>query len=401
MDGDRVRKLLGAWHEFVDASESALDQAGHSPRKSNRAPTTRLAASLVAELTSGVVDPAPDFLTTVITATGKSIGTLVWDISFGLQVRGALALDYAKKNWDELAMVALSDMRPYAVHFLPVERLAEIGEHFGQASSTWSNFQGFGHDTFLMFDFEMDSLDALLLGVKSVWLDDLELELDPTGALDRARIRYNNGGSPISPSAQRVVDSVLNLERRGQFRWVDFGRPYGNMAATLLETILLERGNYATEVVPVVNTALDHEASSISQLLEVLAENPDYWSEPFCSLRDESARLRRVATALQVLGAEDERDIRSRLTGVETGWRCKFTGLSDQELAYLQMLSGAPHRSAGGRRIRAFIEQAGVPDVASLQDVEVEAIIVEAAGALGRTPRELDHSIWLHVGKGA
>lgn len=398
MEDGRIRGLLNDWHAFVDASETARRSAGISGAVSPRPPIPWLAAALVAEITSGTVDPWPMLFGGVLTADGRMIGIFTVDTGDDLRMRGAVSIEYATKMLDETAIVALSNMRPYAVHFISSERLRAVSECFGVEGSSWPPAQGFAHDIYLLSDLELDPVVAAVMGVRTVMLEPLEAELGAGAALDRARLVYSSGCLP-SNDATKVALRVMQLEKEGLFRWIDFAPPYDNMAATLLETVLIEGRRYGDEVSPAVHAVRSrYEELQTSELLVELESGTSSWPEPFRLLDYERERVKRAARVLAALRVETEAELRTRLAGVGTGLDCTIMDVSGRELAYLQMLSGATHRSAGGCRIRRFLESVGVHDVDTLDDADVEAIVVEAAVGLGRTTRELDHSIWAHVG---
>ena len=192
----------------------------------------------------------------------------------------------------------------------------------------------------------------------------------------------------IAADARRLAGFITALDG---FRFVDPGPAYAHMGALLTDAVLQAGIAYETVVKPrVMRVARDERTRTTTGFLEALmangAERLLHWRG-----KRKIATLEGLARMLAEERVEEVDDLKHWLAGAESSERLRtIHGVGPKTIDYVRILAGC-ETVAPDVRIRAFLEQAGIPP----WDYEkARSVVAEAARLLGVAERTLDHSIW-------
>ncbi|MFU8830442.1 MAG: hypothetical protein ACNA8P_13545 [Phycisphaerales bacterium] len=398
MGQNSLDRLLKKWNGLASAAEGAAEAAGAAQQRHHSAPFELLRAALVAEIVNGVVDPAPAWHRQVISSTGKMIQVHAVETDRGAPAVSA-AIDFMGRGCDEIAIVATAGMRPVAIHFMEVRFLEPLARAVGLldtspvVSGAFFRLDALTHDAL-----ELEPAVAAAWGVRTVRIQERpDGQHEGRDLLRQLQLEYNRWGG-LGDDARAVLNRISFLEENGLFRWVDMPVPYHHMAATLTDAILAFGGHYHEFTAPRVAAVLDlyPEAVTTSDLVSLIEGDDGFWRTTEWPNQDKRILMRGTAVRMKALGIETEGDLLTADAGI-LGPALDL--LTKPERTYLLLLSGSAERAAASSPIRRFLEEAGVRQVSKKDDVEIEAIVAEAAAGLGRKVRVTDHSIWRYMGR--
>ena len=176
------------------------------------------------------------------------------------------------------------------------------------------------------------------------------------------------------------------------FRMPPVRRPYGHIAATIVDAVLQVGVSYEKIVRPRVERVMREypEAGTTGAFLRLLDRvGPAVvvnWKGP-----TKLALIAQIARLLQSEGVETEGDLRDWISVPENVEKLKrLKGVGNQMADYLAMLVGVP-TAPPDRLILSFFAQAGIQ---ARRYGEAREILKRAAGHLGVSPEQLIRGIW-------
>jgi len=183
----------------------------------------------------------------------------------------------------------------------------------------------------------------------------------------------------------------------------DLELPYGHMGATITDAVLQAGLRYETVVWPRVQHVMQTfpEAAKTSGFLAALRERGGqevvHWTHP-----EKLRRMESVAELFVAEGVETEADLRLWLCGDDAQCHenvsklARVRGIGPKTIDYFKILCGEQDTAAIDVHLMRFLEGAGVR-AGSYE--EAREAIADAAGEMGVSVAQLDHSIWTYMSK--
>lgn len=391
-----LTRLLTAWQDYRSAAHAVREAAGYRPQD-RVMPGHAVAQALAAHAVAGVADPTGEspFNCSVIGASGERI--LVWAADgASLGFEGGLVARFDEDKWDRVALVALYDMNPLAVHIMDAEcyhRVArELAPKLGR--TTIPAGKGFLCLNFMLHcNITLEPLLADMLGVQTTWLNADAGQRPPSGT---AATRVE--GSVMRSESSLLAQRVRTLRESRQFEYVPLGVPYHNMAATLADGFLQAGLNYLTCVEPRIRTIRSEYSDVVttSDFIRLLDRRDEFWRAIRWNGQIKRQRIETAARYLENAGVQNEEQLLAHLRSEPDAF-ADLPGVGPKTLDYFRMLCGDSSRVAVDVHIRDFLKQSGVSAAGTMPYEIAQTIVIEAAGELEVDPALLDHSIWTYM----
>jgi len=193
---------------------------------------------------------------------------------------------------------------------------------------------------------------------------------------------------PYSQNSRKIAAYLNGLR---DFNWHVCPFPYGHMGASIVDASLQAGMNYEKAVRPRVDALRAAYPSRVttSDFDKLLSTVPlgDL-------IRWKGSKLDRIRATLRLF-LDEKVDTEAELkrwiqTDGNPDKLTKIPGIKDKTLDYYRLISGLS-TVAIDRHLLGFIKNAGV-DVTGYD--EAHRLLLEVAGVLGKSAKDLDHSIW-------